>query len=301
VHRLVMLTLLLSLVLGLSSTGHLLAQDQNNDVPRSDTVQDAPENPKDDARKEETKKGGHSGRAKGIDIPSIIDKFGYVIYAALALLAVWGVYNAIMLYRVLKKKGLTSASAKRLIEQVREQCLGPRGLNVDAATAACQTPAFWHTALAQLIAVALKHRHKGLAKVKQVLVMEFHTEVIAGLENRLSSISTIVRMGPLLGLLGTVASMIGAFGRIGGAEKVNPNALAKDISLALWATGSGLLIATPMMIVGNDVHARLRHLRDRTERQLQDFLEVLEDLETRSERQPSPSRSGTFRAAVLPR
>ena len=31
-----------------------------------------------------------------------------------------------------------------------------------------------------------------------------------------------------------------------------------------------------MMMIGNDVHAQLRRLRDRTERQLQDFLEILE-------------------------
>ena len=128
--------------------------------------------------------------------------------------------------------------------------------------------------------------------------MEFHTEVISGMENRLATISTIVRMGPLLGLLGTVASMIGAFGRIGGAEKVNPNALAADISLALWATGSGLLIATPMMILGNDIHAKLRKLRDRTERQLQDFLDVMEA--TEPSRNGPASRSGSVRA-VLPR
>jgi biopolymer transport protein ExbB len=94
--------------------------------------------------------------------------------------------------------------------------------------------------------------------------------------------------------------MIGAFGRIGGAEKVNPTALASDISLALWATGAGLLIATPMMIVGNDIHARLRRLRDRTERQLQDFIEILELLEARTGRGSPSSRSGTIRA-VLPR
>ena len=55
---------------------------------------------------------------------------------------------------------------------------------------------------------------------------------------------------------------------------MNPQALAADISLALWATGAGLLIANPMMLIGNDVHAELRRLRDRTERQLQDILEV---------------------------
>ena len=39
-----------------------------------------------------------------MEITRIIDAFGYVIYAALGLLAVWGVYNAILLYRSLRKK-----------------------------------------------------------------------------------------------------------------------------------------------------------------------------------------------------
>ena len=41
-----------------------------------------------------------------MEITKIIDAFGYVIYGALALLAVWGVYNAILLYRSLAKKSL---------------------------------------------------------------------------------------------------------------------------------------------------------------------------------------------------
>jgi biopolymer transport protein ExbB len=230
-----------------------------------------------------------------MEITRIIDAFGYVIYVALALLAIWGVYNAILLYRGLAKKSL--ADATLLLERIRDLVHSGK---TDAAIAACQEPAYWHKALAQLLAVALKNRDKGIAKIKQILVMEFHTEVIAGMENRLASIATIVRMGPLLGLLGTVASMIGAFGRIGGSEKVNPTALASDISLALWATGAGLLIATPMMIAGNDIHARLRRLRDRTERQLQDFLEILEAAEPAPLRGTSGARPGTARA-VLPR
>ena len=226
-------------------------------------------------------------------ITEIIDYFGYVIYATLAVLAVWGVYNAILLYRNLGKKSLNDPGP--LIGRVCELI---RAGKFEAAAAACQDPAWWHSALAQLMAVALKNRDKGVAKVKQIIVMEFHTEVIAGMENRLASISTIVRMGPLLGLLGTVASMIGAFGRIGGSEKVNPTALAADISLALWATGSGLLIATPMMILGNDIHAKLRRLRDRTERQLQEFIDALEEADPAA--QKKGSRSGPVRA-VLPR
>jgi biopolymer transport protein ExbB len=230
-----------------------------------------------------------------MSVTYIIDKFGNVVYVALGLLMVWGVYNSIMLYRSLAKKSLVGG-AEPLLHQLRELM---KANNWAGALAIVQNPPYWHTALGQLISVALQYRDRGIAKVKQVLVMEFHTEVVAGMENRLASISTIVRMGPLLGLLGTVASMIGAFGRIGGSEKVDPNALASDISLALWATGAGLLIATPMMIVGNDIHARLRSLRDRTERQLQDFIEVLEQFETPAARSQAGSRSGTHRA-VLP-
>jgi biopolymer transport protein ExbB len=209
-----------------------------------------------------------------MSVTRIIDSFGYVIYAALAFLAVWGGYNAILLYRSLSKK--TLKDPKPLIQQVQELC---QARKFDAAISVCQSPTYWHTALGQLIAVALKNRGKPLSKTKQLLVTEFHTEVIAEMENRLGSVSTIVRMGPLLGLVGTVASMIAAFGRIGSSAKVNPNALAADISLALWATGAGLLIANPMMLIGNDVHAKLRRLRDRTERQLQEVLDILEPIE----------------------
>ena len=82
------------------------------------------------------------------------------------------------------------------------------------------------------------------------------------------------------------------------AGPLNSTALANDISLALWATGSGLLIATPMMILGNDIHAKLRRLRDRTERQLQDFLETFEAAEGPAQAGTTSSRSSR---AVLPR
>ena len=246
----------------------------------------------------ETQAASAATAAGGLDIPKIIDKVGDVIYVLLALLAIWGVYNAIILYRTLRKKGIDGTQAGNLIRQVRDHLFGPRGTDIEGAIALCQNPPYWHTALAQLVAVALRHRDRGLAKIKQMLVMEFHTEIVSGMEGRLASLSTIVRMGPLLGLLGTVASMIAAFGRIGGAEKVNPSALASDISLALWATAAGLVIATAMMIVANDIHNRLRRLRDRTER-LQEVVELLEHLEGPAA--PAARAAAGPGRAVLPR
>jgi biopolymer transport protein ExbB len=200
-----------------------------------------------------------------------------LIYVAIALLAIWGVYNAILLYRTIRKKSLRDKEADALIDQVRDRLLtknDPKG-----AIEACQDPAHWHSALAQLLAVAIKNRGKGLAKVKQLLVMDFHTEIVSGLENRLASIATAARMGPLLGLLGTVMSMIAAFARMGGGGRPDPSALAQSISLGLWTTAAGLLISNPLMILGNDVQGKLRKLRDRTERQLADSIEILEQAE----------------------
>ncbi len=127
------------------------------------------------------------------------------------------------------------------------------------------------------MAVALRNRAKGLAKIKQLVVTEFHSEVIAGMENRLGSISTIVRMGPLARAWSERREYdrrVQPHRRLGKGRSAT--ALATDISLALWATGAGLLIANPMMLVGNDVHARLRRLAIGPSAQLQDFLEVLE-------------------------
>jgi biopolymer transport protein ExbB len=125
--------------------------------------------------------------------------------------------------------------------------------------------------------------------------MDFHTEIISGLENRLGSIATAARMGPLLGLLGTVLSMIAAFARMAGGGRPDPAALAQSISLGLWTTAAGLLISNPLMVLGNDVQGRMRRLRDRTERQLSDFVEILEQTEG------AAKSAGPRSRVVLPR
>ncbi len=231
-------------------------------------------------------------------ITEMIELVGNSIYIFQAFLAIWGIYNVILLYRGIKKKMLTDAQSAGLIAQVRELCTNPKSPGPEAAVAVCQNPPYWHTGLAQLVTVALTNRSKGLAKVKQLLVMEFHTVVISKLENRLASVATAAKLAPLLGLLGTVLGMIAAFGRMGEGQKADPSSLAGAISLALWTTAIGLIIASPLLIAANDIQARLRLLRDQTERQLSDFLEILEQLEARPG--GTTPRSGTYRA-VLPR
>jgi biopolymer transport protein ExbB len=129
-----------------------------------------------------------------------------------------------------------------------------------------------------LVAFAIKNRKEPLSRIKRDLVVKFESDIIASLDRYLSYIFTYTRMGPLAGLYGTVVSMIAAFARMGkaGEVRVDPGKLAGDISLALWATAIGLLIATPLTLVGNMINVRIRTLEDESQEGLGRFMEDFE-------------------------
>jgi biopolymer transport protein ExbB len=69
------------------------------------------------------------------------------------------------------------------------------------------------------------------------------------LERYLNALATIASAAPLLGLLGTVIGMIEIFGsQTGGATGGNPAQLAHGISVALYNTAFGLIVAIPALI-----------------------------------------------------
>lgn len=70
------------------------------------------------------------------------------------------------------------------------------------------------------------------------------------LERYLPALATIASAAPLLGLLGTVIGMIEIFGSQapGGSTGGNPAQLAHGISIALYNTAFGLIVAIPSLI-----------------------------------------------------
>ena len=70
------------------------------------------------------------------------------------------------------------------------------------------------------------------------------------LERYLSALATIASAAPLLGLFGTVVGMIEIFGSQapGGSTGGNPAQLAHGISIALYNTAFGLMVAIPSLI-----------------------------------------------------
>ena len=68
------------------------------------------------------------------------------------------------------------------------------------------------------------------------------------LERYLNTIGTIAAAAPLLGLFGTIVGMIEIFGSQSPTGGSNPAALAHGISIALYNTAFGLIIAIPALM-----------------------------------------------------
>jgi biopolymer transport protein ExbB len=80
--------------------------------------------------------------------------------------------------------------------------------------------------------------------------------VSAKLERYLSTLGSIASVAPLLGLFGTVVGMIEIFGsQTPGAG--NPAQLAHGISVALYNTAFGLVIAIPSLVVWRYLRSRV--------------------------------------------
>jgi biopolymer transport protein ExbB len=102
-------------------------------------------------------------------------------------------------------------------------------------------------------------------------------EAIHQLERYLNALATIATAAPLLGLLGTVVGMIEIFGSqsAGSGGVANPAQLASGISIALYNTAFGLIVAIPSLMfhryfrgVVNDHRVTMEQASDRMVPQL---------------------------------
>lgn len=85
-------------------------------------------------------------------------------------------------------------------------------------------------------------------------------DAVHQLERNLNALGTIASAAPLLGLLGTVIGMIEIFGASGaatGTAGANPMELAHGISVALYNTAFGLIVAIPSLIFWRYFRARV--------------------------------------------
>ncbi|MEK7835677.1 MAG: MotA/TolQ/ExbB proton channel family protein [Pseudomonadota bacterium] len=100
--------------------------------------------------------------------------------------------------------------------------------------------------LAKVFATGLKNV-QSTPQVMKEAIDETGRSVAHELERFLTTLGTIATISPLLGLLGTVIGMIEIFGSQTPTGS-NPIVLAHGISIALYNTAMGLIVAIPSMI-----------------------------------------------------
>lgn len=197
-------------------------------------------------------------------------------YLALLACFVYGLFSAVILWRKVLQKRMSPKLANEFQEEYRELLANK---DFDGITALCDTPRYWSKAFPQLVMLAMTRKDRGLSKCRQFVEEKFEREMLAELEYRYAWVISMVKSAPMLGLLGTVTGMVLAFAKLSSATGggADPQALAGDISLALYTTADGLVIAIPLTIVSGMIQERMSRLTDKTAEQLSEFFQDMQD------------------------
>jgi biopolymer transport protein ExbB len=103
----------------------------------------------------------------------------------------------------------------------------------------------------KLFASGLEASKQGISAMKRAMASTLELEILPDLNFLLAFILAIAKIATMVGLLGTVISMIGTFTAIsnvkGGGNPTDVTTQAGSIGLALFATALGLMTAIPLV------------------------------------------------------
>lgn len=133
-------------------------------------------------------------------------------------------------------------NAKGFMEHINKDI---RANKLEQAIRACNQ--FPNGALPRIVKAGLVRANKGETEIHNAL-QEAILEVVPGIQKRTSNLQAVGNIATLLGLLGTVVGLIGAFNDLAtvSADK-RQEALGKNIAVAMDTTAFGLIIAIPCL------------------------------------------------------
>jgi len=203
---------------------------------------------------------------------NVYDIIHNLMYVGLVLQIIWGFYCAVLVwFRIDQKRFKTEADQRAFLEAVEEPLA--RG-NYQAAAMICEGD---RRALVQLVQLSIENRKIGYTKIKQLITDRLRRDILADIDFGMTWISTMVKSGPMVGLLGTVMAMMSAFGKFATTKNVEPGMLAGDIKLALITTAGGLFIAITMLLASASINIRVRNMQELIGYGLNQFLEVFKE------------------------
>tara|TARA_R110000868_G_scaffold105499_2_gene289833 strand:+ start:249 stop:1130 length:882 start_codon:yes stop_codon:yes gene_type:complete len=156
---------------------------------------------------------------------------------------------AIVIERIIYLNMATTNSSKLLANV--EDALNSGG--VDAAKEVCRNTS---GPVASIFYQGLDRSHEGVEMVEKS-VISYGSVQMGLLEKGVSWISLFIALAPMLGFMGTVIGMIGAFDAIEAAGDISPSLVAGGIKIALLTTVFGLIVAIILQIFYNYIVAKV--------------------------------------------
>ncbi len=203
-----------------------------------------------------------------MDISGLMQFVNVLVYAMIGAVALWGGFCVIMVWRRVAEKRFRSEQLQsEFLSQLEKPLL--RG---DFQSAARLLDGDVR-ALPLLAQMAIHNRQIGYTKVRKLVLDRFQRDILSDLDQRVSWINTVIKSAPMLGLLGTVLGMMGAFGKLAGKQNVNPDVLAGDISFALITTALGLSIAIPLVLCTASITVSIRKFEELVASGMANFFE----------------------------
>jgi biopolymer transport protein ExbB len=190
---------------------------------------------------------------------TLMDKIkqgGWVMWP-IAICSIFTIYLVVDIYLRTADKKLAPDE-----EVEKAQQLFMAGDYVNAYQVMKATPCAYNN----IVKYGLSYVGKGKDQTEEALLVELGREN-ARLQNKINYLSVIGVCTPMIGLLGTVVGMMGAFDSLGTSGAGDTSALSHHIGEVLIATASGLFIAIPAFmffyILRNRLLAKMHDLEDK--------------------------------------
>ena len=132
--------------------------------------------------------------------------------------------------------------------------------NIDRAIKLCNAES--NAALTKVLKAGLTRANRRTEDI-QTAVEEATLEVVPMLQKRTPYLGMWANVATLLGLLGTISGLVQAFKAVAAASpETKQTMLAAGISVAMYTTAFGLVVAIPIMICHSVIENRTKKLVD---------------------------------------
>jgi len=126
--------------------------------------------------------------------------------------------------------------------------------NIEGAKEICRNT---RGPVASIFYQGLDRSDQGSIDVVEKSVVSYGSVQMGQLEKGLVWLSLFIALAPMLGFMGTVIGMIGAFDAIEKAGDISPGVVASGIKVALLTTVAGLIVAIILQIFYNFITSKI--------------------------------------------